>query len=78
MHALKTGDRVQVVGCSGLDSFKTGVIVSRKEVPLKQTGGGMIPNLPGYYRPMNGSEVAIRCNNGELITMFRNRLRLMS
>ena len=76
--ALKTGDRVQVIECSGVDSGKTGVIVSRMVVPLKSTPCGMVPDLPGHYRPMNNNEVAVRLGDGTLITMFRSRLRLMS
>jgi hypothetical protein len=76
--ALKIGDRVQVVHCSGVDSGKEGVIISNREIPMKQTGGGIIPALEGHYRPMQTSEVGVRLDGGEIITMFRNRLKLMS
>ncbi len=73
----KIGARIEVVQFSGLDSGKTGVIVSPSEV--KTRGDGVPTNIPGAYKPVDWKrEVAVRLDNGELITMFKNRLNVIS
>ena len=83
---IKPGMRVRVCDGSGLDSRKTGVVMTqaefRREVGARQTGGGMIPNIVGHYKPMDWSrEVPICLDEGEYvpefgryITMFKDRL----
>lgn len=69
----RIGERVRVSEGSGIDSGKTGVIVSPGEV---KTRGDLVPtNIEGAYKPVDWKrEVAVRLDNGELITMFKNRL----
>jgi len=63
--------RVRVTQGSGLDSGKCGVIVPLSQVKTNHRG---IPKLPGHYQPIGRNEVAVLLDNGELITMFKNRL----
>lgn len=71
--ALKSGTKVKIGGGSGVDSDKTGVIVDKSEV--KTDGKGVPSNIPGAYKPVDWSkEVAIRLDDGTLITMFKNRV----
>lgn len=65
---------MKVVGGSGIDSDKTGVIVDRSEV--QANGRGIPSNVQGHYKPTDWSrEVAVKLDDGSLITMFKkNRL----
>ncbi len=71
---LVPGMRVKIAGGSGIDSDEEGVIVPRTEV--KTDGAGVPSNsVQGHYKPVDWSrEVAIRLDNGGLITMFKNRV----
>ena len=72
---LKPGDRVQISGGSGIDSDKTGVVVNRREIKIDNHG---IPSntLTDPYKPVDWkSEVAIRLDDGGLLTMLKNRLK---
>lgn len=70
---FRPGDRVQVAGGSGLDSDKVGTVIDRSEV---KTGGRGIPALPGHYKPVDWSrEVAVKLDDGSVITMFKERLK---
>lgn len=72
-RTFREGDRVEVVGLSGIDSGKQGVVVSRREV--KTNGRGVPTNIAGAYQPVDwNKEVAVRLDDGSLITMFKNRL----
>jgi hypothetical protein len=67
------GQRVKIADGSGVDSNKTGVIVSKGEV--KTDGRGVPVNVQGAYKPVDWNrEAAIRLDDGELITMFLNRI----
>jgi hypothetical protein len=70
---LTVGTRVRVSEGSGIDSNKTGVVVHPREV---KTDGRLIPtNVEGAYKPVDWSrETAVKLDNGNLITMFNNRL----
>lgn len=69
---MKIGDRVRVIG-GGVDDKREGVIVSSKLIPTDNRG---IPKLgQGHYKPMSKDEVAIRDDNGNWFTMFRNYLQ---
>lgn len=70
---FKVGDRVSVTHGSGVDSGKAGTVVNPREV---KTDGRLVPtNIRGAYKPVDWKrEVAVRLDNGELITMFKNRL----
>jgi len=70
---LQPGVRVKVVPGSGLDSDKVGIIVSPKEV--RTNGSGIPINIQGAYKPIDwNKEFAVKLDDGELITMFKNRL----
>ena len=61
------GDRVTVKGGSGIDSDKTGVVVDHWGLSYK--------DFEGHYKPIDwDEEVAIKLDNGELITMYTNRI----
>lgn len=69
---MRPGVRVKVHPNSGVHSGKYGVIVPLSEVP---TDGRGVPTLPGHYRPLDRKwERAVRLDDGELITMYLNRL----
>lgn len=66
----RAGTRVRVAAGSGLDSGKTGRIVRPSEV--KTDGRGIPTNVQGAYKPVDWKrEVAIRLDDGTLITMFK-------
>lgn len=71
----RPGTRVKVTHGSGVDSGKTGVIVPRNKI---KTDGRSIPtNVDGAYKPVDWSkEVAILTDDGEYITMFKNRVMM--
>ena len=73
MLRLRVGDLVQVAPGCGLESNKVGRIIPPGKVPMKSTGGGMIPNIgQGHYRPVDWKkEVAIRLTEDGIITMFK-------
>ncbi|MFA5300661.1 MAG: DUF3008 family protein, partial [Lutibacter sp.] len=67
------GQKIKIADLSGVDSNKTGTIVSPKEV--KTNGQGVPTNIQGAYKPVDwNKEAAVRLDDGELITMFKNRL----
>jgi hypothetical protein len=72
----RVGVRVRVTEGSGLDSNKSGTIVDSSEV---KTDGSRTPtNIQGAYKPVNWKdEVAVRLDNGTLITMFKSRLIIL-
>jgi hypothetical protein len=66
------GTRVTIAYCSGIHSGKLGAIVRHTEI---KTNGRGIPELSGHYKPIDWrKEYAVRLDNGELITMFKNRV----
>lgn len=70
------GTRVKVSDGSGIDSNKTGVVVSPSEV--KTDGRGVPTEITGVYSPVDWSkESAILLDDGGLITMFNNRLNVI-
>lgn len=71
---FKPGDRVRVCDGSGLESGTVATVIDRRKLPMKQTGGGLIPDIPGYYSPMRRDEIALRTDRGRFLTMFENRL----
>jgi hypothetical protein len=75
---FNVGDKVQITPGSGIDSDKKGVIVDKKEV---KTDGKDVPsNLANNpYKPVDWSkEEAVKLEDGSLITMFKNRLKLIA
>ena len=77
---LKEGDHVQISGLSGLNSDKTGVIVSTEEF-MREVGTNErgVPKIDGYYKPVDwGKEYPIRLDDGSIITMFKNRVNPVS
>lgn len=67
------GDRVKISDGSGVISGKTGVIVDKSAV--KTDGRGIPTNVQGAYKPVDWSkEVAIKLDNGDIETMFKNRV----
>jgi len=65
--------RVIVTHGSGTTSGKTGTVVSPREV--KTDGRGIPTNIQGAYHPVDwDAEVAVRLDDGELITMYKERL----
>jgi hypothetical protein len=67
------GTRVRVSEGSGLASGKTGTVINPREI---QTDGRGIPKIDGHYKPVNYREQsAIRYDNGQVDTMYNNRLR---
>jgi len=70
------GTKVRISDGSGVDSNKTGIVVSRSEV--KTDGRGVPVNVQGAYKPVDWSrEVAIKLDDGNLITMFKNRVHAL-
>jgi hypothetical protein len=74
---LTPGTKVQVSGGSGLDSDKKGTIVDRSKI--KTDNKGIPTNCEGNYKPVDwDKEVAIKLDNGKFITMFKNRVKVIS
>lgn len=70
---LKPGSRVKVTQGSGLDSNKEGIVIPPNMV--KTNDRGVPINVNGAYKPVDWKrEVAIKLDDGEIITMFKNRL----
>ena len=68
----KIGDRVTVSDLSGIDSGKSGTIIDHRSI--KRDGRG-VPELGGHYKPMDPKkEHAVKLDNGNVITMHKNRL----
>jgi hypothetical protein len=75
--SFKPGDKVEIAINSGVDSGKRGKVVSQQEV--KVNGRGIPSNVEGAYKEVDWKkEVAIRLDDGELITMFKNRVKKAS
>lgn len=71
---LHPGARVKVSEGSGLASNKQGVVVDRREVRVDGSGVP-INTLYNPYKPVDwDEEVAVRLDDGELITMYKDRL----
>jgi hypothetical protein len=69
---LAKGTKVKISNLSGALSNKTGVIVDTKEIALDGKG---VPKLSGHYKPIDWTkEYAIKLDNGEYVTMFKNRV----
>ena len=70
---LRVGKRVSIRYGSGTLSGKSGTIVNPREV--KTDGKGVPTNVAGAYKPVDwSSEVAIRLDGGELVTMYKERV----
>ena len=67
------GARVEISHGSGVDSGKKGTVVNKNEI--KTDGRGIPTNAPGYKPVDWKNEVAVRLDDGTLITMYKNRLR---
>lgn len=66
---FKPGQRVRIMDTAGTLSGKLGTIIPRSQV---KTDGRGIPQLPGHYKPVDwDKEVAIRCDDGNVVTMFK-------
>lgn len=71
----KVGDHVKVTEGAGCDSGKTGIIIPRSKIPLREDGSG-IPKITGHYDVMKKDEYGIREDGTDrLFTMFRNYLQ---
>jgi len=76
---LHVGEKVKICGGSGVNSGKVGIVIPRSQVPTKQTSGGIIPDLPGYYKPVDwAQEIPLRLEDGKIITMYEERLTRVS
>lgn len=72
---VKIGDKVKVVGGSGLDSGKVGVVLS----PDSQAGRDGIRLEGGRYKPFDRKkELVIRGENSHIFTMFKSRVKKVS
>lgn len=69
MKAFKTGQRVRVSHCSGIDSGKTGVVMPN--AIHSRVHDGSYTNFNAYR------EHVVRLDDGQLIRMFRNRLQVV-
>ncbi len=68
--SYRPGTRVRVGAGGGIDGGKTGTIIRPREV---KTRGDGVPLLPGYYKPVDWArEVAIRLDDGQIITAFKS------
>ena len=74
LDSFYPGTQVTIVHGSGIDSGKTGVVVDQREI--KTDGRGVPVNVSNNpYKPVDwNEEVAVRFENGELITMYKDRL----
>jgi len=74
---INIGDTVKVNQGSGLDSGKTGKVIPPKMI--KTDGRGIPLDISGAYKPIDWKkEVAIQLDNGEIITMFKNRIQKLN
>jgi hypothetical protein len=73
---VQLGSRVRIAQGSGINSGHTGRVVSPTSVRTDRRG---VPtNVRGAYRPIDWSrEVAVRLDNGVLITMFVDQLQVI-
>lgn len=72
-NELPVGTPVRVSDGSGVNSNKVGMVVSPNEI--KTNGRGVPINVDGAYKPVDwGRESAVQLDDGNLITMFNNRL----
>lgn len=69
--------RYEVVAGSGCDSGVQGRMIDKSEVPTKQTGGGIIPDIEGHYKPMSEDDRAIRTDDGKIVVMHKDRLKVV-
>ena len=71
---IKIGDRVKVTG-GGVDDGSTGTVINSKQI---KTDGRGVPELTGHYKPVDWSkEIAIKKDNGEIITMFKTHVKVI-
>lgn len=63
---IKLGDRVRVAGCSGIDSDKEGVVIPPQSKWPE-----------GNYKTPGKDELWLRLDCGRVITMFKNRLKVV-
>jgi hypothetical protein len=72
---ISLGSRVRITA-GGVDDRKTGRVVSPREV--RTNGRGVPTNVRGAYKPVDwNEEVAVRLDDGELITMYVHMLQLL-
>ncbi len=71
---FSVGQKVKISDLSGVDSNKTGTIIQPSEIKVDVHG---IPtNVSGAYKPVDWKkEVAIKLDDGNIITMFKNRIK---
>jgi len=74
---VRVGRRVRVAGGSGVDSDKLGTVVCRCNVEIGWRG---VPtNVQGAYKPVDWSkEVAVQLDDGNLITIYKTRLIVLT
>jgi hypothetical protein len=69
MRQHPLGSRVQVACGAGIDSGKTGVVVTAR------TNGRGVPDVPGAYKPLASDERVIRFDDGSLAIHSLNYLK---
>lgn len=76
MPIFKIGQKVKVSAGSGVASNKIATVVDRREITTD--GRGIPKNVEGAYKPVDwNKEIAIKYENGEYDTMFKNRLSIV-
>ncbi len=73
---FKVGTKIKLSDTAGMDKGKTGVIVSPREI---KTDGRGVPKIQGHYKPVDWKkEYAIKLDNGEYTTMYKNMTNKIS
>lgn len=78
-RGIKIGSRVRISDGSGIYSGREATVIEHSQIPMKQTGGGLIPDVgKGHYFPVDWrKEVAIQFDDGTKDTMFYDRLNVV-
>jgi hypothetical protein len=67
---IRPGDKVVItMGCR---HGETGVAIDLSRVPLRSTAGGLIPDVPGAYKPMSKTDgyIGIRYDRNSSLDVY--------
>jgi hypothetical protein len=78
-RGIRIGSRVRISDLSGIYSGREATVIEHSQIPMKQTGGGLIPDVgKGHYFPVDWrKEAAIQFDDGTKHTMFYERLTVV-
>lgn len=72
---LKVGNRVRVSDGSGPNSGKEGVLIPKKDIPMKADG---VPDVAARYVVLQTREVGVKQDDGTIFIQYLDRLEWLA